>query len=153
MIRKAIILILTLGAVGTVLLDLVGRRWDITCSFEDPTEDAMRPIAFSARDGRLVISTGWPHGCLTGVTVTDKKVAPGIHWFKETSREHTTNNLQLPLWHSSVLLALYPTIAFIRSSIRRWRRRGHGLCVKCSYDLTGNESGVCPECGTRIDSA
>ncbi|NOX58254.1 MAG: hypothetical protein GXP29_05270 [Planctomycetes bacterium] len=24
------------------------------------------------------------------------------------------------------------------------------LCGKCAYDLTGNMSGVCPECGTRI---
>ena len=26
----------------------------------------------------------------------------------------------------------------------RWAR---GLCVGCGYDLTGNVSGVCPECG------
>ena len=24
------------------------------------------------------------------------------------------------------------------------------VCPKCYYDLTGNESGVCPECGTKI---
>ena len=24
-------------------------------------------------------------------------------------------------------------------------------CVNCGYDLTGNVSGVCPECGKRID--
>ncbi len=24
------------------------------------------------------------------------------------------------------------------------------LCIKCGYDLTGDESGVCPECGERI---
>lgn len=24
------------------------------------------------------------------------------------------------------------------------------LCVKCGYDLTGNVSGICPECGTPI---
>jgi len=24
------------------------------------------------------------------------------------------------------------------------------LCLVCGYDLTGNVSGVCPECGTRI---
>jgi len=24
------------------------------------------------------------------------------------------------------------------------------LCPKCQYDLTGNESGVCPECGTEV---
>jgi hypothetical protein len=26
--------------------------------------------------------------------------------------------------------------------------RDHGLCLGCGYDLTGNVSGVCPECGT-----
>ena len=25
-----------------------------------------------------------------------------------------------------------------------------GNCGNCEYDLTGNESGVCPECGTEI---
>jgi len=29
-------------------------------------------------------------------------------------------------------------------------RPGH--CKECDYDLTGNVSGVCPECGTRIES-
>ena len=31
----------------------------------------------------------------------------------------------------------------------RWRRRPKAdRCEHCGYDLTGNESGVCPECGT-----
>jgi hypothetical protein len=25
-----------------------------------------------------------------------------------------------------------------------------GLCTECGYDLTGNKSGVCPECGRKI---
>ena len=25
-----------------------------------------------------------------------------------------------------------------------------GHCQKCGYDLTGNVSGVCPECGTEV---
>ena len=30
----------------------------------------------------------------------------------------------------------------------RWAyRRLRGLCQRCGYDLTGNVSGVCPECG------
>jgi len=36
---------------------------------------------------------------------------------------------------------------------RRWRRRfrlTHGLCLTCGYNLTGNVSGRCPECGERI---
>ena len=32
----------------------------------------------------------------------------------------------------------------------RQDRQERGLCVQCSYDLTGNESGICPECGTKI---
>jgi len=33
---------------------------------------------------------------------------------------------------------------------RRDPRRRAGHCRSCGYDLTGNESGVCPECGTSI---
>jgi hypothetical protein len=36
------------------------------------------------------------------------------------------------------------------AGLRRWRR-SRGLCPICEYDLTGNVSGICPECGTRID--
>jgi hypothetical protein len=35
----------------------------------------------------------------------------------------------------------------------RWsssRRIPPGHCQKCGYNLTGNVSGVCPECGERI---
>lgn len=28
--------------------------------------------------------------------------------------------------------------------------RPPGLCSRCGYDLTGNTSGICPECGTMI---
>ena len=48
------------------------------------------------------------------------------------------------------LFSVYPVIAFIRfvpGPIRRRRRRRRGLCVRCGYDLTGNQSGTCPECG------
>ena len=34
---------------------------------------------------------------------------------------------------------------------RRMRRReAQGRCPTCGYDLRDNQSGVCPECGTRI---
>jgi len=49
---------------------------------------------------------------------------------------------------------LYPAVAFIRGPLRRWRhgryRRRRGLCSRCGYDLTGNVSGICPECGRPI---
>ena len=30
-------------------------------------------------------------------------------------------------------------------------RARQGRCLKCGYDLTGNISGVCPECGTAVE--
>jgi hypothetical protein len=32
--------------------------------------------------------------------------------------------------------------------LRRRAREASGRCVHCGYDLTGNTSGVCPECGS-----
>ncbi len=58
----------------------------------------------------------------------------------------------LPLWLLLVLFAAYPTVTCFRG-LRPWRqqrRQRQGLCLNCAYDLTGNESGVCPECGTEV---
>jgi hypothetical protein len=30
-------------------------------------------------------------------------------------------------------------------------RGARGLCPHCAYDLRGDRSGICPECGTTID--
>jgi|GEM_PF-4982840 len=38
----------------------------------------------------------------------------------------------------------------IAGPLRRASQRKQRMCVVCSYNLTGNESGVCPECGTPI---
>lgn len=52
----------------------------------------------------------------------------------------------LPLW-IPFLIVLVPTLVLF------WRER-RGVrpcrCQSCSYNLTGNTSGVCPECGTPI---
>ena len=56
----------------------------------------------------------------------------------------------LPLWIPFILFATYPAITMIRS--HRWRKheRADGCCSKCLYNLRGNVSGICPECGTKI---
>ena len=59
---------------------------------------------------------------------------------------------RVPLWIPFLLFATYPTIAFYRGPLRRYRRRRKGLCVKCGYNLTGNVSGACSECGTEIEN-
>ena len=52
-----------------------------------------------------------------------------------------------------VIVSVSHVAVLSRHRIRRNLRqqlavRGQPICVPCGYDLTGNESGVCPECGT-----
>jgi hypothetical protein len=37
--------------------------------------------------------------------------------------------------------------------VNNYRHRLYGRCVYCGYNLTGNTSGVCPECGTPVAKA
>jgi hypothetical protein len=57
-------------------------------------------------------------------------------------------SLVLPLWIPFVLIAI-PTAALWWRDRRRIRP---GCCRKCGYNLTGNVSGVCPECGEKVDA-
>lgn len=57
--------------------------------------------------------------------------------------------LSIPLWPLVVItLAICLVFAWVRPRPRDARH-----CVSCGYDLTGNVSGRCPECGTRLDRA
>ena len=63
-------------------------------------------------------------------------------------------------WWAVIVYAIYPlgfvtVVWFTRRDIRRRLRvqlvaSGIPICIPCSYNLTGNESGVCPEGGTAI---
>lgn len=49
------------------------------------------------------------------------------------------------------MLISYAT-ARVSYPLIRWKTcyEDAGLCLNCGYDLTGNVSGICPECGTAI---
>ena len=59
----------------------------------------------------------------------------------------SVRKIVVPFWLLFVATMAYPLVAWFRGPLRRRRRRSLGLCLACAYDLTGNTSGVCPECG------
>lgn len=52
-----------------------------------------------------------------------------------------------PFWVFIMVMSAYPLISIARNWRRKWRSKKFGLCKSCGHDLTGNVSGVCPECG------
>ena len=102
-------------------------------------EEYYRPLELKAlidRDGLLVLALPFR----------------GLHfeWRKTTFGSPVRRSwLRVPITFLLVFLGAYPTYVMVRwwrASPERRRRRG--LCVECGYNLRGNESGVCPECGT-----
>jgi hypothetical protein len=60
----------------------------------------------------------------------------------------------VPTWFPPILFGTWPLLAALRFGLSRWRlrhRRRHGLCKSCGYNLTGNVSGRCPECGAKAN--
>ena len=192
MIRKAIIVVLTLGAVGIAVLwlcqlrgpvefcagpEFLDAKWIITddvpgrpgWGMYEPTgtkdvfsttgglpwgavevpEAKAPPLDFTLPKHSLLLGVGYGglhlgrayFGPVPNPTVPP---APGMVYVTSQHRA-----IVIPLWCLGLLTAAYPAIAFIRGPVRRWRRRWKGLCIACGYDLTGNVTGVCPECGCR----
>ena len=161
MIRKAIIVVLTVAAVGTALSSLLPPWVTFLKVSKNPYLAVGRGPAFTIevnyvdrRDPETV--TG-----LIGPECRHKK-AVGFELVYGNSTEHHLPEdrvyavwalrANVPLWCPFALFAACPTITFIRGPLRRYRRRRRGLCLKCGYDLTGNVTGVCSECGeaTRV---
>lgn len=57
-----------------------------------------------------------------------------------------------PFWIPTLLALLAVATPIAQGPIRRWSRRRRGCCLVCGYNLRGNRSGRCPECGDRFRS-
>ena len=69
---------------------------------------------------------------------------------KDPYRRYTAA-LVVPLWFVALVTAIAPVRFIVRWHRRRWQPMPEApQCTSCSYDLTGNVSGVCPECGTKV---
>ena len=163
MIRKAIIV--TLACMAVVL----GCLWVGDLPYDFPWEPPSKPqrarLGSFVRDGTIWLSYGvfW-ESQPSGVEILRQgRQMLNFSYWKISSWTGPQFSIPAspkcfdgyivssPIWFLFALFASYPTIAFIRGPLRRWRRRRRGLCQNCGYDLTGNESGVCPECGTEIE--
>lgn len=61
--------------------------------------------------------------------------------------------ISAPPWAPLALFTAGPVWCLLGVRLRRARRRRRGCCLKCGYNLTGNVSGVCPECGAPVGGA
>ncbi len=118
-------------------------------------------------DKQEVVLLGGPNGA--GIMMWEpmgKAVAVcGVHFEQWEVRAARNDGRLLPhvygynrtVWVSPVwvvaLAAVMPVMAVrpLRAELARRRGRTRGVrCRKCKYDLTGNVSGVCPECGEAV---
>ena len=73
--------------------------------------------------------------------------------WRKVSTPATERYLTMRIWSLVALLGAYPAVWLVsrgRKLTRRWVRRRAGRCLYCGYDLTGNVSGICPECGEKV---
>ena len=163
MIRKVIIVMLLLAAIPPWMLG-VARFWvALRCHVFGASAVSMERYTHQYRLPRNHAAL-WSQGGRLGLQVTyidkDKPTGRGRSWrfagleIQTSGRylgEHTTV-ASVPFFVPIILLLVYPVIVFIRGPLRRWRRHIRGQCDQCGYNLTGNVSGVCPECGARVDA-
>jgi len=75
----------------------------------------------------------------------------GFRWHPRGNRdwEYQERGMAVPWWFVALLFGTLPARAARRMVLRR-HRQSAGHCRSCGYDLTGNISGVCPECGKAV---
>lgn len=137
-----------------------------------PSTARLRPRALAAGsggalwnwlpDGRLATSAAamslWPGGHPVSLTLGTSRSMD----FDRTTREARVRDMEfllkgwtvwIPLWLIVATAAALPlgrlTAASVRHLNARHRAR-ENRCPGCGYDLRGNASGICPECGTTV---
>jgi hypothetical protein len=153
MIRKIVIVVLTLAAAVTAVLAAVS-----TWTSVDPT------LLFSGNglefaDGKLAVH--YRHTIDPGQVREWFHSSHGLGFEyrrqcidrRGSPRHLVVTEMAVPAALVVIVLGVYPVWAFLRGPRRRWHRRRSGLCLECGYDLTGNVSGVCPECSTKIEQS
>ncbi len=82
-----------------------------------------------------------------------ERLQPGVYWVPQNHVfKMGVPPRHIRFWMIAIVLSSYPGYRFVHERlVGARRRRNH--CLACDYNLTGNVSGVCPECGTPIEEA
>ena len=87
----------------------------------------------------------WPSGwCARTLPIAIAAERPGV-WY-------STMTGLIDIWRALLLLSVPTTVSWC-VHLRQRRRPAPGHCQNCGYNLTGNVSGRCPECGSTISPA
>ena len=91
-----------------------------------------------------------PELARTGITVGGAMpfVPPGTRFGFSITRHQNYVEIGFPHWAAAIVLASVPALSLLRR-VRSGRRRQHGQCISCGYDLRAS-SERCPECGEPI---
>ena len=154
--------------IGLCICTLLVTAWLATVPL---VGNRMLVIQYDVRTGLLVLDEGFlgwlrypartPGGPLTWSVRWDRTLVPkqarvlgslGLPTRISVSKGPFTRGgtgFLIPLWLPLALVAVPTSILWYRS---RRARLLSGHCPNCHYNLTGNTSGICPECGTAISS-
>jgi hypothetical protein len=148
-ILAAVSLVICLAT--TILAIRSIRTADIIFHERSEPDDSYFAVSES---GAIGVSTNSPIFGKNGWTHLKKDVTENLlsHWLWFDGRLTSppgNRYVRIPILLLTFIF-LVPQALFIR----RWRRERHakmvGHCLTCNYNLTGNVSGTCPECGTAI---
>jgi len=109
-----------------------------------------RHVCFDSNDYTMRYATGWS----TNVAVrVPRSLWPSYRTWQRripfpSGPTVTTWRVLVPYWLMTVIGGVATVAFYLRA-----RRPRRGFCKTCGYNLTGNVSGICPECGRRISSA
>ncbi|MCG8405830.1 MAG: hypothetical protein MI923_11595 [Phycisphaerales bacterium] len=131
--------ILKWAGIGACLT--IFATWVFSLHFMLYYTEGYSSIGISGGSLNFVTPTGYPSGWY--LSESDGGHGLGL---PRSTRFGMKTTFSTPMWLLFILIMI-PT-AFLMYPDRRRYRPGH--CQQCGYDLTGNTSGICPECGTKV---
>ena len=94
-----------------------------------------------------------------GIVLIFLAICWAIFLYLGMSLEADSGNESITLWDilgvllSSAFIGALGVACYVGPPESWARNKPKGRCPSCGYDLTGNETGVCPECGVGIQNA